>query len=425
MKIGFDVKDVTDKIQSKLDVRAESEKYYKDLITDEKPIKVKGNIQNIYSYTSYKLVKGQYYFSSFEQIEIGDSVALREEYYLVIERKRINFCSFEKCIFENIRFIRCDFTGCKFNDVKFNNVVFESCFFSRPYINDEKISPNNPYTPTIFIKCIFVARFVDCKLKNDYFESCLFTLSKFQNCDMNTVYMKTCVFCDVEIKDTELMDFKLLKSDILDIYVTDDKCSKVNEETTFDCKIYAKRPREGTQVQTESGWKTDNYDDMMLEKAKTLRRISSLFEKNGYSSIAGEYFYQSKRIERKSLHGAKKMISTGSLILCGYGERPLFTMVSMIVSILVFALIYMFTGFSTGNQQIFLNTVIEAWPHLTQILKYYGHSVFFSVTTFSTVGYGNYVPVGEISSCLAAVQMIIGISLSALWTGCVFRKIAR
>lgn len=119
------------------------------------------------------------------------------------------------------------------------------------------------------------------------------------------------------------------------------------------------------------------------------------------------------------------MISTGSLILCGYGERPLFTMVSMIVSILVFALIYMFTGFSTGNQQIFLNTVIEAWPHLTQILKYYGHSVFFSVTTFSTVGYGNYVPVGEISSCLAAVQMIIGISLSALWTGCVFRKIAR
>ena len=426
MKIGLYFNDVTREIQSKLDVHTESEKYYKGVLKDAKPVEIKGKIRFAYSYTEYELNEDQYYFSSYSKVEIGKSVALCEEDYLVIEGKRINFCSFENCIFQNIRFIRCDFVGCKFNEVKFENTVFESCFFSRPYINNGKMNPNNiPYTPTFFTKCLFVSRFVDCDLGNNYFDRCSFTLSKFYNCDMNTMYMGMCVFSAVEIKDCILIGFKLFKSDILDICITDDKCSQVNEDTVFDCRIYAKRPKEGTPVQTESGWKKDNYDDMLLEKAKTLRRISSLYERNGYSAIAGEYFYQSKRTERKSLHGARKIISTGSLILCGYGERPLFTMVSMIVSILAFALAYMLTGFSTGNQDIFLNTVIEAWPNIIQIFKYYGHSVFFSVTTFSTVGYGNYVPIGEISSCLAAVQMIMGVSLSALWTGCIFRKIAR
>ena len=55
----------------------------------------------------------------------------------------------------------------------------------------------------------------------------------------------------------------------------------------------------------------------------------------------------------------------------------------------------------------------------------YGKCLFFSVTTFSTVGYGNYVPLGTLSMIISGIHMIVGVSLCALWTGCIFRKISR
>ena len=55
----------------------------------------------------------------------------------------------------------------------------------------------------------------------------------------------------------------------------------------------------------------------------------------------------------------------------------------------------------------------------------YGKCLFFSITTFSTVGYGNYVPLGICSMFVSGLHMFVGVSLCALWTGCIFRKISR
>ena len=62
---------------------------------------------------------------------------------------------------------------------------------------------------------------------------------------------------------------------------------------------------------------------------------------------------------------------------------------------------------------------------LKDIICDYGKCLFFSITTFSTVGYGNYVPLGAVSMVVSGIHMIIGVCLCALWTGCIFRKISR
>ena len=62
---------------------------------------------------------------------------------------------------------------------------------------------------------------------------------------------------------------------------------------------------------------------------------------------------------------------------------------------------------------------------ICNIISDLGKCMFFSVTTFSTVGYGNYVPLGTSSMIFSAIHMILGVGLCALWTGCMLRKLLR
>ncbi len=83
----------------------------------------------------------------------------------------------------------------------------------------------------------------------------------------------------------------------------------------------------------------------------------------------------------------------------------------------------MFSGIDAGGEVIKYS--IGGTTPILQVLYDYGKCVFFSITTFSTVEYGNYVPIGCVSMILSGLHMLIGVSLCALLTGCVFRKIAR
>ena len=166
-----------------------------------------------------------------------------------------------------------------------------------------------------------------------------------------------------------------------------------------------------------------DYNKMCLDKSKTLMGFSRLFEKNGYSDFEGEYFYQAKKAELKSLKGFSKLKSILFFALCGWGERPSFTLVTILLTIVMFGVVYMFNGINAAGYVI--DYAVHGNASLLRILCDYGKCLFFSITTFSTVGYGNYVPLGSVSMYAAGIQMLLGISLCALWTGCLFRKIAR
>lgn len=397
--------------------------YYAELLKKDYPIhKEKGKEKYAYTNYTYELEESDYLFYEFEMWDIGAPVALKEEDYITVQGKHINYCKFQNCNIKNIIFKHCSFSGSMFKNVKFERVAFEDCMFTVPVMEKGYHEVEDTYyVPAIFERCIFVGRFTNCDLEYALFEKCNFTLTKFENSSMRHVVFNTCATSSLEIKDCNLCEFGIYNTDILDISFTDERLTTVDENTLIDYKIKAQR--KNSDLRSDSGWKANDYDDMCLKKAKTIRSISRLFAENELSHYAGEYFYQSKRIEFKGLHVVDKVKSFLALILCGYGERPSFTFITMVFTTLLFGILYMFTGIDAAGDGI--RYTLGGNTAVLEVISDYGKCLFFSVTTFSTVGYGNYVPVGSLSMMLSAVHMVIGVSLCALWTGCIFRKIAR
>ncbi|MEY8357240.1 pentapeptide repeat-containing protein [Lachnospiraceae bacterium 54-53] len=400
--------------------------YYLELFKDDYPKKsVRGKSLYLYTNTSYDLEHEQYIFYSFDMVDIGRPVALGESDYLLVEGVRINYCTFQNCNIKNIIFRKCSFSGSSFTDVRFDNVIFDSCLFTVPVMEKGKSSIEDTYyAPTIFKTCIFVGRFSNCDTEHVLFEKTCFTLTKFENSSLQNSVFDTCALYSIDIKDCNLCDFSICNTDVLDLSFSDERKSTVNENTFIDYKINTKKAWKGKSITTESGWKPSSFDSMCLEKAKSIKAISRLFELNNLSDISGEYFYQSKLIEYKALRKFQKLISTFGLVSCGYGERPLFTMITILATTFIFGLIYMFTGISADGCNIHY-TLVGGYPvdFITAIADY-GQCLYFSVIT-GTIGYGNYDPIGILTKVISSFHMIFGIGLFSLWTGCIFRKIAR
>lgn len=398
--------------------------YYWNLLKDnyQKHTR-KGEEVSSFSNSALDFEEKKYFFITFITWDIGKPVALYEQDYLVVQERVINYCIFKNCNFKNIIFRNCSFSGSKFENVYFENVIFDNCVFSFPLIENGccHVNEDTYYVPTIFYKCIFVATFSECMLENTLFEQVNFTLSKFQQTSLQHSIMTTCAISGTEIKDCVLQDFSIYRTDILDISFTDERLTTVNEKTFIDYLIKSKR--KDIKKRNASGWIVGNYDDMCSKNSKSIRGLAKLFSENGYTEYEGEYFYRAKKNELKGLHGFDKLKSFISLVLCGYGERPSFTMGTILFSIIVFAFIYMFSGINAADKLI--KYPFNGHIPLMEMVCDYGKCLFFSVTTFSTVGYGNYVPLGTLSMIVSAIQMIIGVSLCALWTGCIFRKISR
>lgn len=407
--------------------RERAHQYYSEKFKMDYPKQsVKGKERYLYTNTFHNLDLAEYIFFDFDTVDIGKIAALDEAGFLLVEGVRFNYCSFQNCNIKNIIFQRCSFSGSSFTNVHFNHVIFDSCIFSIPVMEDGKIGIDDTYyAPTIFKACTFVGRFSDCDIEHSLFEKVCFTLTKLERCSLQDSIFNMCALSSVDFKDCNLCSFGICHTDILELSFSDEHKSIVNENTFIDYKIKTKKEKDKEEILTVSGWKSSNYDDLCLKKAKSIKAISRIFDQNDLSDFSGEYFYQSRLAEYKALHKLPKFVSTLELGLCGYGERPLFTMATIIATTLLFGLIYMFTGINADGYSVDYSIIGGSSVGFVKAISDYGKCLFFSVTTFSTVGYGNYVPIGALSMIISGLHMIVGISLCALWTGCIFRKIAR
>jgi hypothetical protein len=74
----------------------------------------------------------------------------------------------------------------------------------------------------------------------------------------------------------------------------------------------------------------------------------------------------------------------------------------MLHYIFLFACFYMIFGKVEGNKQV----ITSLWDH-----------VYFSVVTFTTLGYGNFVPANTAAEVIAAFEAIVGFSVFAFFIG--------
>jgi len=131
-------------------------------------------------------------------------------------------------------------------------------------------------------------------------------------------------------------------------------------------------------------WATELLDSAIYEKPEKLRIFP--FRKYGMPWMVGVSAWC-----RSLLLG----------IVMGYGEKPLRVVANAVCAVLAYAAIYYFLGAITD--------------------KTFLGSLYFSMITFTTLGYGDIVPHGSMR-LVAASEALVGILLSGLFIFCLGRR---
>ena len=107
-------------------------------------------------------------------------------------------------------------------------------------------------------------------------------------------------------------------------------------------------------------------------------------------------------------------------IFCGYGERPSRVILFSMMLIVLFAILYFFLGVQGPGGTIVFSPQAGFLDNLLQL----GRSVYFSVVTFTTLGYGDIVPLGA-ARAAAALEAFIGSFTLALFVVVFVKKMTR
>ena len=107
-------------------------------------------------------------------------------------------------------------------------------------------------------------------------------------------------------------------------------------------------------------------------------------------------------------------------IFCGYGEEPLRVVLFSLLLILLCAICYFFLGVVSGGELLQFNPADNFWHQL----KLFGTCLYYSVVTFTTLGYGDITPIGW-SRLFAAFEAFTGSFTIALFVVVFVKKMTR
>ncbi|MGL4473628.1 MAG: pentapeptide repeat-containing protein [Shewanella sp.] len=162
-----------------------------------------------------------------------------------------------------------------------------------------------------------------------------------------------------------------------------------------------------------------DYFEQAEEIYRDLRRAA---EHEGLFSMAGEYIQKELVMRRMQMpkYSKRRMISKLIDIFCGYGEAPLRVIFFSMALILGCACVYFFTGLMFGGQLHVATDTMQWGEYLSLFLN----CVYYSVVTFTTLGYGDFTPIGY-SKAVAAFEAFTGSFTIALFVVVFVNKMTR
>ena len=315
----------------------------------------------------------------------------------IISYLKLEYNNFKKCKFKDLIFKDCIFNGNTFVKCVFENVLFENCRFYK----SENIN--------IFLdECIFI----NSVFKNSNLESIVFKDSRINNLKFIESTLENAIFSNMYISNNKISDcnckgLKIIDSSIEKFKFEDKNITKLDEYVFIDTIKLDKK-----------------YKKSYEEASKVYKNISKKLKENNLVNHASEYYYLSKCIENKSLTGMDKAYSTMYWLLCGYGERPTYALITSLEIIFAFAFLYMFTGLCIDGVNVSYGDIFSTGFPQRNMITDLMSCLYFSIVTFTTVGYGDITPI-NVSVFLSGVEMFLGLTMTGIWTATLARKITR
>ncbi len=183
-----------------------------------------------------------------------------------------------------------------------------------------------------------------------------------------------------------------------------------------------RKAAESSEMAAREFLKTGNYEASIAGFVDA----ALFYEKEGDAAHYSACYYDSKRIQGKKqwadfCHSKEPFKSrvkaflrwfanSHSRMLWGYGEKPFRTLRTAGVLIFLCALVYAVSPVRT--------------PEAVRPISF-GESLYFSIVTFSTVGYGDYLPVTHWTRVVASFECLSGIMLTPLFLVALTRRYLR
>jgi hypothetical protein len=155
--------------------------------------------------------------------------------------------------------------------------------------------------------------------------------------------------------------------------------------------------------------------------AWTYQRLQGVLDENAIPRQSRRYYLRSREVRRQLAwlkdHYLYALKLEGSRLVMRHGVSPWRVLGVSTLVILVSALLYPITG---GIQEVageeaityFVKNPTDPVPWYAAIV--FTKSLYFSVVTFATLGYGDIQPVGNWARAIAGVETILGSLLIAL-----------
>ncbi|OIQ47422.1 MAG: potassium transporter Kef [Gammaproteobacteria bacterium MedPE] len=166
----------------------------------------------------------------------------------------------------------------------------------------------------------------------------------------------------------------------------------------------------------------DEKLDLYQQAEEVYRNLRLVSEKQGLFEVAGTFFQREMVMRRKQmpLWSINRIISKIVDMFCGYGELPM-RVVAFTWSVLItFTFLFFFSGLTFNGEVIAYN----AQASFSENLQEFVSCAYFSIVTFTTLGYGDITPTG-LSRVLAAIEALFGSFTLALFVVVFVKKMTR
>lgn len=351
----------------------------------------------------------EYSYKNFKEKHFGIGRIQDEEDYEEITDKDIVCTVFDNCTFGNLKFENCNFIGCIFERCKFESggVIFKNCCFYKEESEKKPSLNRRDNFSCEFNNCEIYAKFDGSTIAYCIFSNCLINNTYFLLSDMTSVIIIYSELNAIRLEDCDLSGAKLMSTYILDLDFTDKIKTKLDEKTFFDKIEFRQKDRA-------------EYEGIYM----TYETIADKFKENNLNNNFGEYYYLCKITQRKTLKFLPKVYSFFYWAICGYGERPTYSIIFALFTILIFAILYLIFGIKIDDSIIsYLDYKIYNSDIVYHFLNLH-KAITLSCGMFSGVGSDNMEAI-RFSEFIANVEMLIGLIIIGIGVGTVTRKIVR
>lgn len=236
-----------------------------------------------------------------------------------------------------------------------------------------------------------------CNFEGGKIHECNFEHSDLSHAEFKHASLNNCDFSDAECYAANFHGAKIVDCDFKDASIKDISLERVliDQRTTWGDKIRSEKEK--------------NYHYASVE----YKQIKEMYKGSSLHNLADQYHRKEMIAKRKTLSKKDPMYWLNYIfgdLLCSYGTS--FVRVMLAALLVVFSCAFLYTH---NNSLIYHNQAVD--PSLFD-------AVYFSTVTFTTLGYGDFHPIGGLRY-LAALESFIGAALLSLFTVIVARKLIR